>query len=77
MLVLLASTARSARKQGLHDRFANSALVRPANRASGGPAMTCLIVVILIGVLFVVAIVALIYLGSQIDPLAPPPGTTI
>ena len=77
VLVLLASTARSPMKQGLHDRFARSALVRPANRASGGPALTCLVVVILIGVLFVVAIVALIYLGSQIDPLAPPPGTTI
>lgn len=77
ILVLLASTARSPMKQGLHDRFARSALVRPANRASGGPAMTCLVVVIVIGILFVAVIAALISLGSQVDPLAPPPGTTI
>jgi uncharacterized RDD family membrane protein YckC len=77
ILVLLASTARSPVKQGLHDRFARSALVRPASRASGGPAMTCLVIAIVIGVLFVAAIAALIYLGSQVDPLGPPPGTTI
>ena len=76
ILVLLASTARSPFKQGLHDRFAGSALVRPANR-SGGPAMTCLVVVIVLALLFVAAIVALIYLGSQINTLRPPPGTTI
>lgn len=75
MLVLLASTARSPMKQGLHDRFAHSALVRPANRG-GGPAMTCLIVVILLGVLFVAAVAALIYLG-QVNSLAPPPGTAV
>ena len=75
--MLLAATARSPLKQGLHDRFARSALVRPASRASGGPAMTCLVVVIVLGLLFVAAIAALVYLGSQIDPLAPPPGTVI
>lgn len=77
ILVLLASTARSPMKQGLHDRFARSALVRPADRASGGPAMTCLVIVVVIGILFLAAIAALIYLGSRVDPLAPPPGTTI
>lgn len=76
MLVLLASAARSPVKQGLHDRFAHSALVRPANRG-GGPAMACLVVVILVGLLFVAAIAALIYLGSQVNTLAPPPGTAI
>lgn len=77
VLVLLATTGRSPVKQGLHDRFARSALVRPASRASGGAAMTCLVIVILVGVLLVAAIAALIYQGSQVDPLAPPPGTTI
>lgn len=77
ILVLLATTARSPMKQGLHDRFAHSALVRPASRATGGPAMACLVVLILLGVLFVVVVAALIYLGSQIVPTAPPPGTTI
>ncbi|HEY6014885.1 MAG TPA: RDD family protein [Candidatus Limnocylindrales bacterium] len=77
ILVLLASAARSPMKQGLHDRFARSALVRPADRASGGAAMTCLVIVVVVGILFVAAIAALIYLGSRVDPLAPPPGTTI
>lgn len=77
VLVLLATTGRSPVRQGLHDRFARSALVRPASRASGGAAMTCLVVAILVGVLFLAAIGALIYLGSQVDPLAPPPGTPV
>lgn len=76
ILVLLASTARNPFKQGLHDRFAGSALVRPANR-SGGPALTCLVVVVLLVVLLVAAVVALVYLGSQVNTLAPPPGTAI
>lgn len=77
VLVLLMTTARSATKQGLHDRFANTALVRPSSRASGGPALACLIVVVLLGVLFVLAIVALIYLGSHLGPFQRPPGTRI
>lgn len=77
VLVLLATTARSPTKQGLHDRFANTALVRPSSRASGGPAMACLIILVLLGVLFVLAVVALVFLGSQVGPLVAPPGTTI
>ena len=63
-------------KQGLHDRFASSALVRPANRTSGGLAVGCLAVVIVIGLLFVAVVAALIFLGSQGGPLTQP-GTTI
>jgi len=77
ILVLLATATRSPTRQGLHDRFAISALVRPANRASGGPAMACLIIVIMLALLVVVGLVALIYLGRQVGPLTPPPGTTI
>jgi RDD family. len=77
VLVLLATTARSPTKQGLHDRFANTALVRPSSRASSGPAMACLIIVVLLGVLFAMAVAALIFLGSQVGPLLQPPGTTI
>jgi uncharacterized RDD family membrane protein YckC len=76
MVVMLASVARHPMKQGLHDRFANSALVRPAGR-TGGAATTCLVLVIVVGLLFVGAIAALIYLGSQIDPFAPSQGTPI
>jgi uncharacterized RDD family membrane protein YckC len=76
IVVLLASIARSPMKQGLHDRFAHSALVRPANRASGGPAMACLIVLIVLGFLFVAGVALLIYAASPFVPQAPP-GTTI
>jgi uncharacterized RDD family membrane protein YckC len=74
---LLLSTVRSQAKQGVHDRFANSALVRPSSRASGGTAMACLVVVVLIVVLFIVAIAALIWLGNQVNPFLRPSGTTI
>jgi uncharacterized RDD family membrane protein YckC len=77
ILALLMTAARSPTKQGFHDRFANSALVRPSNRASGGPALACLIVLVVLGLLFVLAIVALIYLGSQVGPFLRAPGTTI
>jgi uncharacterized RDD family membrane protein YckC len=75
-LVLLVTAARSRTKQGLHDRFAHSALVRPAQR-SGGLAAACLIVLILIVLVVIAAVAALIVLGSQIGPLTKPPGTTI
>src|SRR5204863_9920540 len=75
-LVLLVTAARSPTKQGLHDRFAQSALVRPARR-SGGLAAACLIVLILIALFVIAVVVALIFLGSQIGPLTRPPGTTI
>jgi uncharacterized RDD family membrane protein YckC len=76
-LVLIASMARSPARQALHDRFARSALVRPASRGSGGAAMACLVIVIVAMLLLVVAVVALIYLGSQVDTLRPPAGTAI
>ena len=40
-LALLATTVTSPTKQGLHDRFAGSAIVRPAS-AGNGLALTCL-----------------------------------
>lgn len=76
-LVLLATAARSPTKQGLHDRLARSALVRPSNRASGGPALACLVVLVFVGLLLVLGVVVLIFLGSQIGPLVRPPATTI
>ena len=77
VLVLLASVARNPAKQGLHDRFARTALVRPSGRASGGPALACLMIIGLLLITFVLVVIALIYLGSQLGPLMRPPGTTI
>ncbi len=70
-IVLLISTVSSPTKQGLHDRFANSAVVAPASGSTGGLALACLLIIALVAVVFLVAIVALIFLGGQVsvDPL--------
>jgi len=62
-LVLFITTATSPTKQGLHDRFANSAVVRPIG-ASNALVWGCLIIFV---ILPLVAIVGLIAIGSQIS----------
>lgn len=68
VIVLLISTVTSPTKQGLHDRFANSAVVRPTG-AGTSAAMACLVIVILLFVLAIVSIVALIFLGGQVSAI--------
>jgi uncharacterized RDD family membrane protein YckC len=65
-LALLVSTSVSPTKQGLHDKFANSALVRPAGAGSRGLAMACAVIIGLILVFFIIGIVGLIFLGGQV-----------
>ena len=43
-LVLLVTTAIHPQKMGLHDRFANTAMVRPANAGSGRLILGCLLI---------------------------------
>jgi uncharacterized RDD family membrane protein YckC len=62
-LVLFITTATSPTKQGLHDRFANSAVVRPIG-ASNAIVWGCLILFVILPLL---AIVALIFIGGQIS----------
>jgi uncharacterized RDD family membrane protein YckC len=50
-LVLLVSTATSPTKQGLHDRFAKSAVVAPSGVARSGIAMGLLLIVAVVAVL--------------------------
>jgi uncharacterized RDD family membrane protein YckC len=72
VVILLATTARSPTKQGLHDRFANSALVRPSTSPSSGPALACLIVVVLLVILIAIGILAaLVYLTGEFAPRPP------
>jgi uncharacterized RDD family membrane protein YckC len=75
-LVLFISTVSSPTKQGLHDRFANSAVVRQAN-AGDGLVYTCLIVVFILPVLALVAIVALIFLGGQVSDILSAVGNSV
>jgi uncharacterized RDD family membrane protein YckC len=71
-LALLVSTAISPTRQGLHDRFANSAIVQPMGAST--PAFACLVLLLLLVVLPLVAIVALIFLGGQVSTILSPAG---
>jgi uncharacterized RDD family membrane protein YckC len=75
-LVLFISTVTSPTKQGLHDRFANTAVVRPAN-AGNGLVYTCLFVLIGLPILALLAIVALIFLGGQTGDILSRIGTSV
>jgi uncharacterized RDD family membrane protein YckC len=72
-LVLLITTATSPTKQGLHDRFANSAVVRPAN-AGQGLAFACALIAIGLAVLALLAIFLLIFIGGQVSTILSPVG---
>jgi uncharacterized RDD family membrane protein YckC len=74
VLVLFLTTVSSPTKQGLHDRFANSAVVRPVD-AGNGLVYTCLIVVFIIPILLILAV--LIFLGSQIPEILSAVGTSV
>lgn len=71
ILLLLLSTIVSPTKQGLHDRFARSALVRPAG-AGNRWAVGCLTVLIILGGLYVAF---LVFVFTQIpwDRMPPNP----
>lgn len=77
VIVLLVTTVRSPTRQGLHDRFANSAVVRPSSESSRGLAKGCLIVLLVIVALWLVAIIALIFLGSQASNILRDVGTSV
>ena len=64
--ILFVSTAASPTRQGLHDRFAKSAVVRPSDQETGGLAVACVVVVVLLVVLAILATAVLIILGPQI-----------
>lgn len=75
-LVLLVTTATSPTKQGLHDRFANTALVRPTN-AGNGAATACLVIAIILIVLAVLSVFALIIVGGQVSSILSAVGDSI
>jgi len=74
-LLLLATTATSPTRQGLHDRIADTALVQPAGAQT--PAMTCLILLVALFVVWVLAIVALIFLGGQVSSILSAVGSSV
>jgi uncharacterized RDD family membrane protein YckC len=75
-IALLISTVTSPTKQGLHDKFANSAVVRPLG-AGTSAAMACLVIVIGLLVLGLLSIVALIFLGGQVSAILSSVGQSV
>jgi uncharacterized RDD family membrane protein YckC len=76
-IALVVSTATSPTKQGLHDRFANTAVVRPIDQRSGTWVMACLVLIILGVVLVLIALLGLIFLGSQVQDILSQQGRSI
>lgn len=70
-VLLLLSTIVSPTKQGLHDRFARSALVRPAG-AGNRWAVGCLIVIIILAALYV-ALLVFVFMQIPWDRIPPNP----
>lgn len=58
-LVLLVSAATNPLRQGLHDRWARSVVVQPAPGGSGAAIATCLVLVVLVGVILPLAFVTI------------------
>jgi uncharacterized RDD family membrane protein YckC len=75
VLLLLATTATSPTRQGLHDRIAGSALVQPMGAQT--PAMTCLVIVIGLFALWLIGVVALVFLGTQVSSILSSVGSSI
>jgi uncharacterized RDD family membrane protein YckC len=64
-LILAVSIANSPTKQGLHDRFANSAVVQPSAQKSDGFGLACMVIVGLFVVLAVIGLVVIYTLGPS------------
>ena len=77
-IVLLVTTIGSPTKQGLHDRFANTALVRPAGAGSGGLVIGCLLIIGLLVILPIIVLGVLVRLyGDQIKEILSEIGNSI
>jgi uncharacterized RDD family membrane protein YckC len=74
-IVLLITTIGSQTKQGLHDRFANSAVVEPAGLGFGAVLGCILIVVVVLPLIAITAIIALLFLGGQVSKILSTVGT--
>jgi uncharacterized RDD family membrane protein YckC len=75
-IVLLITTATSPTKQGLHDKLANTAVVRPTG--AGNTWVTgCLVIVLILALLTLLSIVALIFLGGQVSTILSTVGESV
>jgi uncharacterized RDD family membrane protein YckC len=60
-VVVLISTATSPTRQGIHDRFANSAVVRPSGEGRSGFATACVVVIALFLILAILGVALLFF----------------
>jgi uncharacterized RDD family membrane protein YckC len=75
-IVLLVTTSSHPARQGLHDRFAGTAVVQ-TGPAGNSLLVGCLVIAGIFGLFFVLAIVALIFLGAQVSTILDQVGTSI
>lgn len=75
ILVLLISTSTNPLRQGLHDRWARSVVVQPGPGGSGWAIATCLVLVLLMGL--ILPIVFLAIAGDQLQEILSQIGTSI
>jgi uncharacterized RDD family membrane protein YckC len=75
-LVLLITTATSPTKQGLHDRFANSAVVRPVG-ASNAIVWGCLFIFVILPILLFIGLFSLIFVGGQVSTILSAVGESV
>jgi uncharacterized RDD family membrane protein YckC len=69
-IVLLLTTVASPTKQGLHDRFAGSAVVEPVGLSSTGPVVGCIVLLVVVFVILpAIALAALIFLGGEVSTI--------
>jgi uncharacterized RDD family membrane protein YckC len=67
LVILLATTATSPTKQGVHDRFADSAMVQPLNART--PAVPCLVVFVIVFVVLVGAATLSLLWAATVSPI--------
>ena len=75
LLVLLVSTGTDRLHQGLHDRWARSVVVQPAPGGSGMAIATCLVLVVLLGL--VLPFAGIILYGDQLRDLLTEIGNSV
>ena len=76
VIVLLATAHSDPRRQGLHDRWTGTAIVRPVGQ-SDTAAWVTLILLAILPILAVIAIIALIFLGAQVSGILSNVGSSI
>jgi len=77
-LVLLVTTANNPRRQGLHDQYAGTAVVQPAGKSSNGLIVGCIVLVVLVVIVLpLVSMIALVFLGGQVETILSTVGESI